>query len=315
MATTIAVTGGSGRLGSYVLDELTPLYENLVNIDARPSARHGEVMFRQVDLVSLDQACQALAGADVVVHLAAIPNPTVAPLDEVMKVNTTGVYNVLEAMRRNGQKLLVYGSSDSATGFGIHSQIIKPQYLPIDAAHPCHPHESYSMSKRLGEIMCQEYSTVHGIAVVSLRFMGIWFHDMYATLREKLLSQRRDQAKNWLGSYVMAQDAARSVAQAVQYVRGMDGAAHETFFVHATSTHLDIDTLTQAKQIWGQVPEIRVPDVYQNNPRAPFFDTATAARKLGYEAQFDIRSVVPAGVQADSHMSPRRSGQPAGTSP
>ena len=51
-------------------------------------------------------------------------------------------YNVFEAARLEGVRRVVYGCSDSSTGFGIHLVKLVPEYVPIDEEHPLWPHET-----------------------------------------------------------------------------------------------------------------------------------------------------------------------------
>ena len=69
----IAVTGGAGAIGSRVCDELMEAGHEVLCLDTR--APSFDVPHREVDLLELDAACEAVEGADQVVHLAAIPNP------------------------------------------------------------------------------------------------------------------------------------------------------------------------------------------------------------------------------------------------
>lgn len=171
----VVVTGGTGNIGRYVCDELTEAGYETIAVD-RAKPRQGKVpaRFVQADLTSLDETLKALSGAGQVVHLAAIPNPANDPPEVVLRDNTTATYNVFEAARRHGIPRVVYASSESATGFGIHEVKLKPQYVPIDEAHPCWPHECYSLSKYLGEQIAQGYGQAYGIECIALRWCGVW---------------------------------------------------------------------------------------------------------------------------------------------
>ena len=115
-----------------------------------------------------------MKGFDAVLHLAAIPHPFNDPGDKVIKVNVVGTYNLLEAVRQNNIPRVIFGCSESASGLGIHNVIYKPLYFPIDEEHPSWPHESYSLNKYFGEIMCREYSRAYGIETISLRYCWVW---------------------------------------------------------------------------------------------------------------------------------------------
>ena len=79
----IAVTGGSGDIGTYVCDELIAQGHEVVCLDIAESRIPTE--FRQCDLTDLDTACAAVSDCEQIVHLAAIPDPFGdLPLEEVL---------------------------------------------------------------------------------------------------------------------------------------------------------------------------------------------------------------------------------------
>ena len=83
-AMTIAVTGGSGKLGRTVVRVLREAGNDVVNLDRSGERGPG---FVQVDLTDYGQTIDALMGVDehpqgfdAVVHLAAIPAPGCSPM-------------------------------------------------------------------------------------------------------------------------------------------------------------------------------------------------------------------------------------------
>ena len=66
----IAVTGGSGAIGTYVCDELANAGHNVICLDVVPP--RADVGFRHVDLTNLAETCKAADGFEQIVHLAAI---------------------------------------------------------------------------------------------------------------------------------------------------------------------------------------------------------------------------------------------------
>ena len=130
---------------------------NVTSLDVAPPKV--DVAFREVDLTNLAETCKAAAGFEQIVHLAAIPDPYGGdPPETVIGVNTVISFNVFEAARLKGVTRVIYGCSESSTGFGIHSVELVPQYVPIDEEHPLWPHETYSLSKHFGERIGANYA-------------------------------------------------------------------------------------------------------------------------------------------------------------
>ena len=77
----VMVTGGSGFIGSHVLDKLVAAGHEAVNFDVIRSPHHnGEVMWAEGSLLDPDQVRAAMRGCDAVIHLAAW-----ADVDQVIK--------------------------------------------------------------------------------------------------------------------------------------------------------------------------------------------------------------------------------------
>lgn len=78
---SIAVTGGSGGIGSAFVDWLSQQDQvsHLTSVDAVPPARelrHPKVTFKQVDLTNYEDTLEVLKGHDAVIHLASKVAPS-----------------------------------------------------------------------------------------------------------------------------------------------------------------------------------------------------------------------------------------------
>lgn len=294
----VLVTGGNGEVGQTVVQHLNAIHQVRVadlrvpDVDGRSS----DVEWMACDLTDENAARQAVRGQDAVVHLAAIPNSFVAEGPEVLRVNVLSCYAVAEACRDAGVKKVIYAGSDSGLGFGIRRTNYKPAYLPIDGEHPCWPHESYSLSKYFGERMFEEYARAFRIPTLSIRLLYVLLEKRCREEFADALANRGNEAKaDWLGGYVMPQDVAGIIAAGLDYdvAAARPDFPYEVFFAHAPDTLNSLftgrTTLEQAAALWGEVPELRQPDVYQKDPHAPFFDIATPAKKLGYSPSHTYR--------------------------
>ena len=280
----IAVTGGSGAIGRYVCEELAGAGQAVVSIVRTPPPH--DIDFVQADLRDLEQSCAVLAGFDQVVHLAAIPDPYFDPPVEVISVNTAINYTVFEAVRLNHIPRVIYGCSDSSTGFGIHNAPLKPLYVPIDEEHPLWPHESYSLSKHFGERMAETYAKAYGIEAISLRYNWVWVKRWHEKAAQTVADARAgifDQEAAWLGGYISVRDVARAVLAASHYQFPPDQATrYEAFFFTAANTTYAIPTLDLLRAIYGELPPLKEADYYQTHPYASVFDLRKAERLLGW---------------------------------
>ena len=129
----VTVTGPTGDIGIATLRALdaSPAVAEIVGIARRPfdPAAHGltKVSYMQGDVLDRTAVDAAVAGADVVVHLAFI---IFGDPDEAQPINVEGSRNVFEATVAAGADRLVYTSSVAAYGF--HEE--NPQPLTEDVA-------------------------------------------------------------------------------------------------------------------------------------------------------------------------------------
>lgn len=287
----IGVTGGSGAIGRYVCEELLYAGHAVVSLDQRaPSGEiGGRADFIEVDLSDLDATCAALSGFDQVVHLAAIPDPYNDPPVKVISLNTAINYCVFEALRVNQIPRVIYGCSDSSTGFGIHNAQLKPLYVPIDEEHPLWPHESYSLSKHFGERMAETYAKAYGIEALSLRYNWVWVQRWYEKAAQTVADARAEELGSeapWVGGYISVRDVARAVLTASNYrFPAEQELRYEAFFFTAANTSYGIPTLELLRAIYGEIPPQKEADYYVRDPFASLYDLRKAERLLGWTPQ------------------------------
>lgn len=286
----VLVTGGSGNVGVFVVHRLKARHAVTV-LDARPPQPFPDVDFLKVDLTEGEAVRDSVRGFDAVVHLAAIPNPFSDPGERVLSVNTVATYNVLEAMRVHGIPRIVYLGSESESGFGLHHVEFVPQYFPIDEKHPCWPHESYSLSKYFGEIMCREYSRAYGIESITLRPACVWLDVIEEDVQEAIHGDvGKTNPKNWFGAYVFPEDVAQAIDRALDYQLPDGDVPFDNFYVTAEDSCMRQDSVAYVGRLFPEsTPAIRDPAYYEKNPEASLFDITKAREKLGYRPEYTWR--------------------------
>jgi nucleoside-diphosphate-sugar epimerase len=96
------------------------------------------------DIQDFGQVMGAVAAADAIVHLAGIPTHGVVANELTFAINTGGTFNVHEAAWRLGVSRVVTMSSEAVLGWapGAWTNLILPEYLPLDEEHPTRPQDS-----------------------------------------------------------------------------------------------------------------------------------------------------------------------------
>jgi UDP-glucose 4-epimerase len=167
----IAITGGSGFVGSHVVDALLRAGREVRVIDPQKPLQADEVDWADVDMLDQDALTDALQGVGPVFHLAAMAdvNDIVEDPPQSVWLNTFGVARVLEAARRAdaGRVLL---SSTVWVYAATHGDEVDETTL-FDLATDRH---LYVSEKIAAEMLCRDYATLFGRPYTVLRY-GIPF--------------------------------------------------------------------------------------------------------------------------------------------
>jgi len=199
------VIGGAGFLGSHVADQLTDsgyavrIFDVVASRWCRPAQR-----MIVGDVLDLNSVRQAVAGADVVYHFAALADLDAArdkPL-ETVQVNVQGTVNALEACRAGGVKRFVYASTvyvySRQGGF-------------------------YRCSKQAAELYVEEYQRTYELDFTILRYGSLYgpradeTNGLFRIVREALvqgtISYEGDPES--VREYIHVEDAARASVTAL----------------------------------------------------------------------------------------------------
>ncbi len=210
----IVVTGGSGRLGRYLLPELAAQGHGVKVCDL--VSPEGPYHWLHVDILNVGELEWAFAGAEVIIHLAAIPHPLNDPPERVFGVNVQGTYNVLEAALRAGARRVVAASSECALGPGFQERELDLHYLPLDEKHPRYPQDPYGLSKAFTEDLCASFTRRSGLETICLRPTYIWFPGSPDEAHYRRVVDNPRLCMKGLWTYVMAQDMATAFRLAAE---------------------------------------------------------------------------------------------------
>ena len=296
----VLVTGGSGRLGRFVVDALLPRCSVSV-LDIAPP--HQNVPFHEVDILDAGAVAAAVEGHDAIVHLAGFDDGMADREDQYISTNVTGNWNVLEAAERAGVHHVVVASSVAAYGFRPR-RIPDIDHLPIDEDHPLRSDDAYGLSKHLIEVTCQNLAARGALSIVCLRPTLIVRPDAEPAILAQLALPDPDAdptpetlpaegvrpcgALSVTRSYVRSRDVAECFCRALDY----EGAQYGVFNVSAADTIGRVRTLPRLEAIQGRPLEVRKPEVYERDPCASVLDISRARERLGWEPRGDWSSVV-----------------------
>ena len=300
----VLLTGGSGILGHYVIDELyksghTVTVADMVRIgDLRHSGNVGRLAgaaeairlretwdtmpaFLQVDISNYGQVISALRDQDAVINLASRPTPFNYVEEDILCTNTAAIWNVCKAAEQLKIARVVIGSSYNAIGaqataWSWDPRTVKPpEYFPLDEAVGSRAEDPYSISKWLGEHIADAFiRRSPWMSIASLRFSGIWDDSYLKKLREAPVRDAWTRCQGFW-AYVFIADAARSCVQALD---APEWRSHERMFINASDTMIDVPTAEALKKIYPNVPLKRAFSGFES-----ILDISAAKRVIGWE--------------------------------
>ncbi|TKX46018.1 MULTISPECIES: NAD(P)-dependent oxidoreductase [unclassified Halorubrum] len=310
---TIAVTGAAGYIGSRVVVELQEAYPDweLIAVDNQYRGQVdsiGDVDIDHVDIRNRDRLEGALAGADVVCHLAAISgvDDCEENQDLAYEVNVTGTNNVAWFCRKTG----------AALAFPFSMAVLgDPEEFPITADQPRDPLNWYGRTKLLGERSIETFadgafpahlflkSNLYGEHVVNGTEVGkptvINFFVNRALAGETLtVYEPGTQARN----FIHVKDVARAYVQSTerlveQLKRGETGS--ETYEI---ASDQDMSVMEVAEIVQSAADDVLKADVditLVKNPRGNEtvvnrfdVDTSTTKQVINWETQEKVSESV-----------------------
>jgi nucleoside-diphosphate-sugar epimerase len=215
----VLVTGAAGAVGRHVVAEFRTHGAVVIGLDrVTPAAAWlsggGPTVFAVAEATDESAVRSSVAGCDAVVHLAAIPAPTLAPPLEVFAGNTQATMTVLTAAAEAGARSAIIASSISILGLVYAQSDRSPDYVPIDEDHPLRVEDPYALSKQCDEATGRMIATRYGLPVAALRLPYTASAEAIAE-RSRSLSSDPAPAARELWAYLDARDAALACRLAV----------------------------------------------------------------------------------------------------
>ena len=209
------VTGNAGMVGRVVTRSLEHQGWEVVGLDLSDG----------MDLLDPATVRARLEGCRFVVHLAALDDEQdhPGPLDpawtgsteQVLRTNVGGTALLLaEAARAGVERVVMLSSVDV---FGCFMGQGRPDYLPLDDAHPTRPQGSYAWSKLAAEELCETFTRATDVPTVCLRAPGVVDDATYTVITR---GRQEHPSSEWspiweYGAFIDVDDLADAVLAAL----------------------------------------------------------------------------------------------------
>ncbi|MEU7092929.1 NAD-dependent epimerase/dehydratase family protein [Kitasatospora aureofaciens] len=257
----IAVTGGCGFIGSHVVDHLIAAGHEVLSVDTTDKYLNPDAEHARIDILDVPALTSALAGSEVVYHLAAMADVEQVSADPVgaVRANIDGTEAVLEAARRGGlsrtvlaSTVWVYGAALTDGQLGGEEEELD-EHVPIELEHSGH---LYVATKLAAEMLVHSYRELYEQHFTILRF-GIPYGPR---MRDELVVARFVQAALAGRPITIAGDGRQSrnfvyvedLADA--HVRALSPAAEDRTFALEGSTAVSVrDIAETVDRLFGPV--------------------------------------------------------------
>jgi UDP-glucose 4-epimerase len=295
------VTGGAGFIGSHLVARLVREGHEVVVLDdlstGDEAAVHPAARLVTGDVCDAGAVRRAVAGADVVFHLAA-HRAIARSIDDPVgtdRTNSQGTVTVLQGAVDAGVRRVVYASSSSVYG--------DSSVTPVREDAPTAPVSPYAVSKLAGEHYCRVFGHLHGIETVALRYFNVYgpgqpSDGRYATVipifLDALLSGRRPVV---YGDGTLARDFTYVDDVVAATVAAATGPAGGVYNVGAGEPWSLLELLAILGRLVGVTPDPRHEEARAGDVARTHADAAAARRDLGFEPSVRLEEGLARTVQ------------------
>ncbi len=272
----IAVTGGSGKIGRYVLRELLSRGHEPVNLDrVAPSPQEPDCPYQQVDLCRFEEISAFLKAHpfDAVVHLANWKSDGLVSGPRTYADNVSATFNLFQASADAAIPRVIYASSNHVYGLAG----AQPLFLPLTEEHPMLPVSPYGLSKTAGEQAAEYFSRNRNLTILSFRLLGI----RTPAEMPREIEQVKGNPEN--KSYLLwTRCDTRDAALAFRLALEKRDVASGPYNITGPRIVLDRQTEQLVKQFFGEQTQLQAALPGHSSP----FSIEKATRELGYHPRF-----------------------------
>ncbi|HWD83886.1 MAG TPA: NAD(P)-dependent oxidoreductase [Kribbella sp.] len=274
----VLVTGADGSIGRAAVTGLQAAGYDVTGLSLRYD--HTSTADRAVvgDARSAADVTAALDGVDAVLHLAAIPHPSLGTPEEVFENNVAATFNVLAQAGQLGVRRAVIASSINAFGVPMNVNDVEPAYYPLDEEVEADIADPYSLSKSVDEQSARMAWRRWGTNVIALRFPLVKTRDDLLKFAARAESDPATMAREgW--AYLDLRDGVRAIIAALEST--VPGA--HVVGLAADDILIDRQTDELLRQYAPGVPLKR-----PVQGRASLVDTTRAQQLLGFRPRYSI---------------------------
>jgi len=293
------VTGGTGFIGSHIVENLVQNNHEVVILDnlfsgtlsnIEPFLKKDTVTFVKGSITDLPLLAKTFEDADGIFHegaIASVPRSIANPV-ATNEANVTGTLNVLVAARDCGVRKVLFASSSSVYGNSLT--------LPKHEDMTPYPLSPYAVSKLAGEEYLKVSPEVYGLKTLSLRYFNVFGprqdpkSEYAAVIPKFIMGIHNHKSLTVYGDGAQTRDFTyvKDVVQA--NIKAMESDAQGVFNV-AYCKRIDLNELAS---LIMEITGITVPLMYEpprtGDVRDSLADITRAKDAFGYAPEYTVKT-------------------------
>lgn len=304
----VLVTGGTGLVGSHIVEELINLNANIIvpYIELNPKSYFLTKGFdKKVTLVPCDIKDKEKVfdliskyEIEIILHLAAQPIVTIGLVNpyETLHTNIMGTVNVLEAGRTFPNiKSMVMASSDKAYG--------KSDKLPYVESYELKGEGPYDVSKSCMDLICNSYFKCYNLPLVVARFGNIYgpgdlnFNRLVPGIMISLLNKNTFDVRSdgkMVREYVYVKDVAQGYLLLAENIEKVKGES----FNFGSGERMDVsEVINRTSNILGLKVDYKILGTAKNEIPAQYLCYDKIKDSLGWEPKFSFEEGIKSTFQ------------------
>jgi len=296
----ILVTGGSGFIGSHIVDSLLELGHRVKIYDIE-SPRHGQRCdFVKADVMDFRRLVKESEGHDAAYHIAAEANVNrffESPFYS-NEITSCSTINVCEAARVAGLARVLLASTEWVYG----SDPSNPDVLITEETHMTdNPDHIYTSSKIAAELFIRNYRKMYGVNSTVMRF-GIPFGErarpetVTPIFIRKIMSGEEITVHgdgSQTRQFIYVKDLARGCAACLH-----PRAENEVFNLNGRERVSVLDIIHNLEEILGKKARVTFIDQRAGQFKGRMISSEKAKALLGWEPQFSYREALERYVRS-----------------